>query len=67
MPFDDLSSAVRRLVHDGDSVALEGFTHPIPYAAGHETIRRERRELTLIRMTACNLARLSHAAGICRS
>lgn len=51
MPFDDLPSAVRRLVHNGDSIALEGFTHLIPYAAGHEIIRQERRELTLIRMT----------------
>lgn len=51
MPFDDLPSAIRRLVHDGDSIALEGFTHLIPYAAGHEIIRQKRRELTLIRMT----------------
>lgn len=51
MPFDDLPSAVRRLVRDGDSVALEGFTHLIPYAAGHEIIRQRRRDLMLIRMT----------------
>lgn len=51
MPFDDLTSAVSRLIHDGDSIALEGFTHLIPYAAGHEIIRHERRDLTLIRMT----------------
>jgi glutaconate CoA-transferase, subunit A len=46
-----LNDAVARLVHDGDSVALEGFTHLIPFAAGHELIRQERRELTLIRLT----------------
>ena len=46
-----LRKAVAELVNDGDSVALEGFTHLIPTAAGHEIIRQERRNLTLIRMT----------------
>jgi glutaconate CoA-transferase subunit A len=46
-----LTDAVARLVHDGDSVALEGFTHLIPFAAGHEILRQSRRELELIRMT----------------
>ena len=46
-----LRSAVEQLVRDGDVVALEGFTHLIPHAAGHELIRQQRRELTLIRMT----------------
>jgi glutaconate CoA-transferase, subunit A len=46
-----LSEAVAELVHDGDTVALEGFTHLIPHAAGHELIRQGRRDLTLIRMT----------------
>ena len=46
-----LSEAVAQLVHDGDSVALEGFTHLIPFAAGHEIIRQGRKNLTLIRMT----------------
>lgn len=46
-----LDEAVAELVHDGDSVALEGFTHLIPFAAGQEVIRQRRRELTLIRMT----------------
>ena len=46
-----LNDAVRTLVHDGDVVALEGFTHLIPHAAGHEVIRRQRRNLTLVRMT----------------
>jgi len=46
-----LAEAVRELVHDGDTVALEGFTHLIPNAAGHELIRQQRRDLTLVRMT----------------
>ena len=46
-----LSEAIARHVHDGDSVALEGFTHLIPFAAGHEIIRQQRRNLHLIRMT----------------
>ena len=51
MEFLDLRDAVARFVHDGDSVALEGFTHLIPFAAGHEIIRQGRKDLTLIRMT----------------
>jgi len=46
-----LREAVANLVHDGDTVALEGFTHLIPTLAGHEIIRQERRDLTLVRMT----------------
>ena len=46
-----LASAVAQLVHDGDTVAMEGFTHLIPFAAGHEIIRQGRRDLTLVRMT----------------
>ncbi len=46
-----LSQAVADLVHDGDTVALEGFTHLIPFAAAHEIIRQRRRDLTLVRMT----------------
>ena len=46
-----LSEAIAEFVRDGDTVALEGFTHLIPYAAGHEIIRQKRRYLTLIRMT----------------
>ena len=46
-----LADAISALVHDGDVVALEGFTHLIPHAAGHEIIRQRRRELALIRMT----------------
>jgi glutaconate CoA-transferase subunit A len=46
-----LSEAVAKFVRDGDTVAMEGFTHLIPSAAGHEIIRQKRRDLTLIRMT----------------
>jgi glutaconate CoA-transferase subunit A len=46
-----LTDAVAELVSDGNSVALEGFTHLIPFVAGHEIIRQGRRELELIRMT----------------
>jgi glutaconate CoA-transferase, subunit A len=46
-----LAEAIRTLVHDGDTVALEGFTHLIPNAAGHELIRQGLRDLTLVRMT----------------
>ena len=46
-----LDQAVRELVNDGDVVALEGFTHLIPHAVGHELIRQGKRRLTLVRMT----------------
>ena len=46
-----LGEAIEELVRDGDTVALEGFTHLIPHAAGHELIRRGRTGLTLVRMT----------------
>jgi glutaconate CoA-transferase subunit A len=46
-----LSEAVAGLVRDGDAVALEGFTHLIPFAAGHEVLRQGRTDLELIRMT----------------
>lgn len=49
--FMSLFQAVASLVHDGDVLAMEGFTHLIPFAAGHEVIRQGRRDLTLIRMT----------------
>jgi glutaconate CoA-transferase, subunit A len=49
--ISSLAEAVKSAVHDGDTVALEGFTHLIPHAAGHEIIRQGRKELTLIRMT----------------
>jgi glutaconate CoA-transferase, subunit A len=46
-----LADAIARTVHDGDTVAMEGFTHLIPHAAGREVIRQRRRGLTLVRMT----------------
>ena len=46
-----LAEAIAAGIRDGDSVAMEGFTHLIPHAAGHEVIRQRRRDLTLIRMT----------------
>jgi glutaconate CoA-transferase subunit A len=46
-----LAEAIAATVRDGDTVAMEGFTHLIPHAAGHEVIRQRRRDLTLVRMT----------------
>ena len=46
-----LREAVTELVKDGDTVAMEGFSHLIPHSAGHEVIRQERRHLTLVRLT----------------
>jgi glutaconate CoA-transferase, subunit A len=49
--FLTLAEAVEEAIRDGDTVALEGFTHLIPHAAGHEIIRQRRKGMTLIRMT----------------
>jgi glutaconate CoA-transferase subunit A len=49
--FLSLAEAVSAHLKDGDSVAMEGFTHLIPFAAGHEVIRQGRKDLTLMRMT----------------
>src|SRR5687768_12556415 len=49
--FLSLAQAVEAVVRDGDTVAMEGFTHLIPHAAGHEVIRQRKQRLTLIRMT----------------
>ena len=49
--ISSLSEAIKDAVRDGDTVALEGFTHLIPHAAAHEIIRQGRKNLTLIRMT----------------
>lgn len=51
MTFMTLPDAIARYVHDGQSVAMEGFTHLIPFAAGHEIIRQQKKNLHLIRMT----------------
>jgi glutaconate CoA-transferase, subunit A len=49
--FLSLADAIEDVLQDGDTVAMEGFTHLIPFAAGHEVIRQQRRHLTLVRMT----------------
>ena len=49
--FLSLAEAVESTVRDGDTVAMEGFTHLIPHAAGHEVVRQRRKRLTLIKMT----------------
>lgn len=49
--ISSLAEAIEASVRDGDTVAVEGFTHLIPHAAGHEIIRQARKHLTLIRMT----------------
>ena len=51
MKFLSLDAAIAEFVGDGACVALEGFTHLIPFAAGHEIIRQRRRDLHLVRMT----------------
>jgi glutaconate CoA-transferase subunit A len=51
MAITTLREAIATYVHDGETVALEGFTHLIPFAAGQEIIRQGRRGLHLVRMT----------------
>lgn len=58
-----MAAAVTEHVHDGDSVALEGFTHLICFAAAHEIIRQRRRRLTLCRLTPDLVADQMIAAG----
>jgi glutaconate CoA-transferase subunit A len=50
-PLLSLQEAIAEHVRDGQTLALEGFTHLIPFAAGHEIIRQGRRDLHLVRMT----------------
>lgn len=61
-----MRDAVATLVRDGDSVAIEGFTHLIGFAAGHEIIRQRRRDLTLIRMTPDVIYDQMIGAGVAR-
>jgi glutaconate CoA-transferase subunit A len=61
-----MRDAVAELVRDGDSVAIEGFTHLIGFAAGHEIIRQKRRELTLCRLTPDLVYDQMVAAGVAR-
>src|SRR4051794_29992124 len=61
-----MADAVRELVRDGDTVAIEGFTHLISFAAGHEIIRQPKRDLTLARMTPDVIYDQMVAAGVAR-
>lgn len=61
-----LSEAVGRFVNDGDTIALEGFTHLIPTAASHEIIRQGKKDLTLVRMTPDLVYDLLIGAGCAR-
>ena len=59
-----LRDAVRELIRDGDTVAIEGFTHLICFAAGHEIIRQRKRDLTLCRLTPDVIYDQMIAAGV---
>lgn len=61
-----MKEAMSRFVHDGDMVVMEGFTHLIPFAAGHELIRQRRRDLTLVRLTPDLIFDQMIAAGCAR-
>jgi glutaconate CoA-transferase, subunit A len=61
-----MADAVRDLVHDGDTVAIEGFTHLISFAAGHEIIRQRKRDLTLARLTPDLVYDQMVGAGVAR-
>src|SRR5687768_18479322 len=61
-----MRDAVAELVRDGDTVAIEGFTHLIGFAAGHEIIRQGRRDLTLCRLTPDLIYDQMVAAGCAR-
>ena len=61
-----LSEAISQHVHDGDTVYAAGFTHLIPFAAGHEIIRQKRQELTLARATPDLIYDQMVAAGCAR-
>ncbi len=61
-----MRDAVAELVRDGDTVAIEGFTHLICFAAGHEIIRQRKRDLTLCRMTPDVVYDQMIGAGVAR-
>src|SRR5207302_7678517 len=61
-----MRDAIARFVHDGDTVVIEGFTHLICFAAGHEIIRQGRRDLTLARLTPDLIYDQMIAAGCAR-
>jgi glutaconate CoA-transferase, subunit A len=61
-----MRDAIAELVRDGDTVAIEGFTHLICFAAGHEIIRQRKRDLTLARMTPDVIYDQMVAGGVAR-
>jgi glutaconate CoA-transferase subunit A len=61
-----MQEAVRALVRDGDTVAIEGFTHLICFAGGHEIIRQQKRDLTLCRLTPDVIYDQMIGAGVAR-
>src|SRR5512139_2372087 len=61
-----MHDAVAAHVRDGDTVAIEGFTHLISFAAGHEIIRQRKRDLTLARLTPDLIYDQMVAAGVAR-
>ena len=61
-----MRDAVAALIHDGDVVAIEGFTHLICFAAGHEIVRQRKRDLTLARLTPDLVYDQMVAAGVAR-
>ena len=64
--FLTMPEAIEEHVRDGDTVAMEGFTHLIPFAAGHEIIRQGKRDLTLVRMTPDLIYDQLIGMGCCR-
>src|SRR5256885_16028956 len=62
-----MRDAVARLVHDGDTVVIEGFTHVICFAAGNEVIRQGRRDLTVCRLTPDLICGQRSAQGAART
>lgn len=67
MAEPSLRDAIARHVRDGQTLALEGFTHLIPFAAGHEILRQGRRDLHLVRMTPDVLYDQMIGAGCARA
>src|SRR5215475_9500214 len=67
MQFGSLQEVIDEHISDGQSVALEGFTHLIPFAAGHEILRQKKRDLHLIRMTPDLIYDQLIGAGCARS
>src|SRR5918992_2104414 len=61
-----MRSAIKEIVRDGDTVAIEGFTHLICFAAGHEIIRQDKKDLTLVRMTPDVVYDQMIGAGVAR-